>query len=414
MAGRRFDVADVVEVLQHWQTGRSGRHLARSLGMGRDRVRQIVAAAEAAGLSPGGPPLGRQEWQERVPALFAARLSPSFTEQRQQLERFHEAIASRLETNTAQTVWQRLCDEDGLEVSIRTFRRYVAECIQDGVPVEKTTVRREVPSAGKVAEVDYGRMGLWEDPIAQRRRVVQGFLMALPTSRHLFVDPVFVCDQRSWVASHVAAFEFFGAVPEVIRLDNLKTGVLSADIYDPQLNRAYAEMAEHFGVLLDPCRAGKPKDKPHVERSVPYARDSYWRGRSFGSQIQMRDGAQHWCIEVAGARPHRGLPGTVFDVFRRVERPAMRPLPQDKFEIAKWATAKLHPDCHLQVGGRFFSAPYRHIGKRLDVRLGERLVTIYDRGTLIKTHLLRRGQRRYTDPADLPEQKVAFLMRTPA
>jgi transposase len=63
------------------------------------------------------------------------------------------------------------------------------------------------------------------------------------------------------VASHVAAFEFFGSAPREIRLDNLKTGVLRADIYDPQLNRSYAELAQHYGVLLDPCRAGKPKDK---------------------------------------------------------------------------------------------------------------------------------------------------------
>ena len=45
MAGRRFEVADVVEVLQHWQAGQSVRHLARSLGVGRDRVRAIIGAA---------------------------------------------------------------------------------------------------------------------------------------------------------------------------------------------------------------------------------------------------------------------------------------------------------------------------------------------------------------------------------
>ena len=68
MAGRRFDVADVVEVLQHWQAGHSLRQLSRSLGMGRDRLRQIVATAEAAGLSPGGVILSRHEWEERVPS----------------------------------------------------------------------------------------------------------------------------------------------------------------------------------------------------------------------------------------------------------------------------------------------------------------------------------------------------------
>ena len=61
--------------------------------------------------------------------------------------------------------------------------------------------------------------------------------------------------------------------------------MLRPDLYDPKLNRAYAEMAEHYGVLIDPCRAGRPKDKPRVERTVPYVRDSYWRGRDFRGQV---------------------------------------------------------------------------------------------------------------------------------
>lgn len=142
---------------------------------------------------------------------------------------------------------------------------------------EDVTVRKEPTPPGEVGEVDYGRMAVVD--VLGRRRVLQGFLMTLPFSRHLFVDIVDHCDQASWVRSHVAAFTFFGGAPRVLRLDNLKTGVLRPDIYDPRLNRAYAELAEHYGELLDPCRAGKPKDKAHVERAVPYAGDSLVRGR---------------------------------------------------------------------------------------------------------------------------------------
>jgi hypothetical protein len=164
MAGRRFEVADVVEVLQHWQAGRSVRHLARSLGVGRDRVRVIIGAATAAGLSPGEPLLTRQEWEARVPLLFVDRLGPMATEQRQELARFHEAIVAGLATNTAQTVWQRLRDEQGLTVSIRTFRRYLRERIPGGVDPDQGTVRKEMTPPGEVAEIDYGRLGPWWPP----------------------------------------------------------------------------------------------------------------------------------------------------------------------------------------------------------------------------------------------------------
>ena len=72
---------------------------------------------------------------------------------------------------------------------------------------------------------------------------------------------VLVMDQRAWSEAHVAAFEFFGGAPERIVPDNLKTGVSRPDLYDPKLNRAYAELAHHYRVLIDPARAGKPKDK---------------------------------------------------------------------------------------------------------------------------------------------------------
>ena len=92
-------------------------------------------------------------------------------------------------------------------------------------------------------------------------------------------------------------------------MDNLKTGVLKPDIYDPKLNRTYAEMGNHFGCLLDPARAGKPKDKPRVERPMPYVRDSFWSGRDFGGEQEMQVGAIKWCDDVAGVRHHRSIEG---------------------------------------------------------------------------------------------------------
>jgi transposase len=330
------------------------------------------------------------------------------------LAAFHEAIVAGLVTNNERTVWQRLRDERGLTVSESTFRRYVEAHVREGVRRERITVRKEVTPPAQVAEVDYERLGVWINLRTGKRHVVYGFVMTLVNSRLHFVDVVLGCDQASWTASHVAAFAFFGGAPLEIRLDNLKTGVLRPDIYDPQLNRAYAEFAEHYRVLLDPCRAGKPKDKPHVERAVPYVRESFWRGREFSTLQEMKEAALRWCRGVSAARPHGTLPGTVGDVFETVERPALRELPDEPFEIAHWAMATLHPDCHVQVSGHFYSAPWCHVGKRLQVRVGERVVRIYDGTELVKTHLRKRGQRRYTDPADYPPEKVAFLQRSPA
>src|SRR5204863_3974478 len=158
---------------------------------------------------------------------------------------------------------------------------------------------------------------------------VWAFVMVLPCSRHLFVRPTLVMDQAEWTAAHVEAFAFFGGVPSRLVPDNLKTGVDRPDLYDPKINRSYAELAVHYGTLVDPARAAKPKDKPRVERPMPYVRDSYWRGREFVSLQHMQEQAALWCKDVAGRRQCRPPGGAApLSVVEAGEAGAPMPLPR--------------------------------------------------------------------------------------
>src|SRR5450631_969261 len=107
----------------------------------------------------------------------------------------------------------------------------------------------------------------------------------------MFVRPVLRMDQESWTRAHVEAFTFFGGVAARLVPNNLKTGVDKPDLYDPKINRSYGELAVHYGTLIDPARAFKPRDKPRVERPMPYVRDSFWRGRDFTSVEEMQTAA---------------------------------------------------------------------------------------------------------------------------
>src|SRR4051794_31894890 len=312
--------------------------VAASVGVDRETVRRYVAPAEAAGMVPGGPRLSRVEWAELVAGWFpqlvdAKARSLTFgviNEHRQRVE-------AMLETNTVTTVHQRLRDEHGLAASIASFRRYVRLEFPDHVDDNDVTVLRPMVEAGSEAQIDYGFLGPWVDPMTLRARRVWAFVMVLACCRHMFVRPVLRMDIHAWVAAHVAAFEFFGAVPARLVPDNLKTGVIKADVFDPKLNRAYAELAEHYGCLIAPARALKPKDKPRVERPMPYIRDSFWRGRQWDSVDQMQTAAVEWSMTIAGRRAHRGLDGVApITMFEAVSSPAMRALPHHHFEIAAW------------------------------------------------------------------------------
>ncbi|HET6920719.1 MAG TPA: IS21 family transposase [Jiangellaceae bacterium] len=405
---------DVVEILQHWHAGRPKSVIASSLGVDAKTVRKYVAAAEAAGLAPGGPVLERAAWAglvaEWFPQLVDAKArSLTFPV----IDVHHERIEAMLATNTAATVWQRLRDEHGLTVSVASFRRYVREEIGSTVDESAVTVLRPDVPPGDEAQVDYGFLGSWLDPWADRVRRVWAFVMVLACSRHMFVRPVLRMDQSAWVAAHVAAFAFFGGAPRRVVPDNLKTGVIKPDLYDPKLNRAFAEMAEHCGVLIDPARQGKPKDKPRVERPMSYVRDSFWRGREWVSESEMQTRALEWCLNVAGVRAHRSLDGAApLAVFNAVEAEALIPLPHEAFELARWSRPKVAPDCHVKVGKALYSVPWRHIGVRVDARQTDRVVELFVAGQLVKTHpRIERGRR--TDYGDYPPEKVAFFMRTP-
>ena len=166
-------------------------------------------------------------------------------------------------------------------------------------------------------------------PAGGRRRRVWAFVMVLRCSRHMFVRPVLRMDQRAWTECHVEAFAFFGGVPGPAGAgqpeDRGGQGRTSTT------RRSTARMPSSpstTALLVDPARAGKPKDKPRVERPMPYVRDSFWRGREFASiEAHAAGRAVVWCAKVAGRRavPAAGWRGTGGGVRRgRSRRAASR------------------------------------------------------------------------------------------
>lgn len=406
---------DITEILTHWYAGRSQHDVAGSLGVDRKTIRRYVEPAIAAGFVPGGPPMSQADWARLVKQWF-----PHLTDTRLRqvtwpdFDKHREYIVELLRAGvTKATIHQRLRDEYGVSGSVASFKRYVAANLAEDAVREKVTVLRADPEPGLEAQIDYGLLGSWTDPRTGRSLRIWAFVMVLSHSRHMFVRPVVSMDQASWTASHVEAFAFFAGCPARLVPDNLKTGVDKPDLYDPKLNRAYAELAAHYGILVDPARARKPKDKPRVERQMPYIRDSWWKGREFTSLAEMQASALHWCREVAGQRKHRGLDGrTPAEVFDQIEAGTLTPLPATAFILAEWSRAKVAPDVHVKCGKALYSVPWKLIGQHVDIRATATMVQIFHHGELVKTHV-RKDKGRATDVADYPPEKIAFHMRTP-
>lgn len=411
-------MVDIAEILTHWYADRSIKDISSSLGVARNTISKYVAPAVRAGLRPGGPPISEDEWAERIrewfPQLRDTRLRQVTWSA---IEVHRDYIADQLRRNvTMSTIHQRLVDEQGLACSVASLRRWVRANLPEDLRREQVRVLRlRPPEPGEEAQVDYGKLGRWVDPATGKKHTVWALVIVLCASRHMFVRPVITMDQQAWTAAHVEAFEFFGGAPRRIVPDNLKTGVDKPDLYDPKINRSYAELGVHYGVLIDPARAGKPKDKPQVERPMPYIRDSFWRGReeTFTSLAQMRAEAVRWCLQVAGQRQCRPLDGAApLSVFRGVEQPALMGLPGQPFELATWSRGKVGPDIHVKVGKTLYSVPWKYIGKTVDARSTQSTVQLFIEGESIKTHV-RKPKGKQTDLNDYPPERIAFFQRTP-
>ena len=129
-----------------------------------------------------------------------------------------------------------ICKRHNLEekVSYSSFKRFYRTHCQKQLPA-KITCRIESPPA-RIIQVDYAKMGLLYDPMLKRNRSVYAFIATLGNSRHKYVEFVYKQDQKSFVRSHVHLMHYFNGIPEIIIIDNLKSGIIKPDLYDPKLN----------------------------------------------------------------------------------------------------------------------------------------------------------------------------------
>ncbi len=268
---------EIWEILRRWHDGQPISTIAVRAGCDRKTVRSYIKLACTYGVTRETV---LEQKDKLLPQLQAAveQLHSKATKQTLLASYVDEILALINDTENPlkpKTAFEVICERHDLvgKVSYSSFKR-LARARQMSAPHDRSTCRIEVPP-GEQLQVDYARMGFLQEPASLRRRVVYAFIGTLSFSRHKFVQFVFSQDQQSFVKSHVTMFEFFSGITKTIIVDNLKSGVLKPDLYDPTLNRTYAEMAEHYHTFIDPARVAAPKDKGKVERDVQTVREFF-------------------------------------------------------------------------------------------------------------------------------------------
>jgi hypothetical protein len=245
--------------------------------------------------------------------------------------------------------------------------------------------------------------------------------VVLVHGRHSFLWPLLRQTVEATIEGFEQAWRGFGGTPQRLVLDNFPAAIAGPDPLAPRPTRAFLEYSQARGLLLDPARPRHPRDKPHVERGVPYARERFWKGGAFADLADAQRQAVAWSRDVAGRRVHGTTRRVPLVVFEAEERPRLTPLAATPagdapYDVPIWRTVTVHADHHVSVNQALYSVPDTSCppGTKLEARGDRGLVTLYRRGELVKVHPRQPKGGRATDPADLPPERAAYALRSPA
>ena len=243
------------------------------------------------------------------------------------------------------------------------------------------------------------------------------FVAVLGASSYTFVCATRNQNLRSWIDCHVRAFEFFAGVPKLVIPDNPRTGVERACRYEPDLNRTYHEMAQHYGVAVMPARPYKPRDKAKAEVGVQIV--ERWivaalRHRHFYSVAEINEASVD-LLERLNQRRFRKREGTRASLFAELDRPALQPLPAERYLLAEWKSVRANIDYHVEIDRHYYSVPYQLAGQKLDARFTAASVEIFHGGKRIASHARSSAAYRHTTVSEhMPKSHQAHLEWTPS
>ena len=277
---------------------------------------------------------------------------------------------------------------------------------------------RQVHRAGEKLFVDFsGKRPSVVDATTGALVVVELFVGVLGASGLIYAEATRTQDLASWVGAHVRMVEYFGGSTALWVPDNLKSGVTTANYYEPEINRTYADLARHYGAVVLPARAAHPRDKPQVEVSVQIAQRwilAVLRHQTFFTLADLNV-AIRTCLDAVNDRPMQAVGVSRRTLFEQIERPALRPLPSTRYELATWTPRRVNIDYHIEVEHNWYSVAYQLVHAHVEARVTATTVEVFLKGQRVASHARLLGRGRYsTQVAHMPRAHRAHAEWTPS
>lgn len=393
MAQERLTVKKIKEILRLKQeAGLSNRAIAGACNISNSTVGEYLRRAQAAGISW---PLGETSEEELYQKLFGeitpqqkttSKPVPDWEEVRKEL---------RQKGVTLQLIWMEYIEKypDGYKHS------QFGELYRRWKKMHREPSMRNVHVGGEQMQVDYAGLKMQiVNPETGEVSPVPVFVAVLPASNYTYAEAQTSENQCNWNNGHVRAFDYFGGVVKIVVPDNLKTGVSKPNYYEPDINPAYQELAEHYRFAVLPTRVRKPRDKGKVENGVQNV--ERWviaplRKRTYFSLAEANQAIRKQLDELNN-KVMQAVGRTRRQEFEDLDRPNLKPLPEKPYEYAVRKTARVNIDYHVEFEKHFYSVPHSLIHQEVDLRVTEHLVEVFHKGKGVAIHLRSFKPGRYS------------------
>lgn len=361
-----------------YEQGYNKSQIARMLNIDRKTVRNVIKS--------------RENGCEEVPRK----------EYFSQFDPYENYILAKMEKGlTIKRIYQDLVRDHGITGTYSGVRHYV----QRHRPPKQDVFMVLHSLPGEEAQVDFGFIGTLN--VGGKARKAWIFIMVLSYSRYMYAKITLDQSVKTFIMCHISAFQYFGGVPKVVKIDNLKAAVIEADFYEPLMQRTYAEFARHYGFLPEPCRVYTPTDKGKVEAAVKYVKDNCFKERDFSDIEEAENFLLNWLKTTANQRVHGTTQKIPAAQFCEKEAKMLGELPAADFTMSASDTAIVGAQCHISYRANYYSVPYQYINCKVDVIEVNNLLKIYFKGKEIALHTLetKRKGEHITDKNHYPSSK---------
>jgi len=369
-------IAMFMTIITLWQRGESQRKIASSLGCSRDAIRSAIAKFKKYGFE-----------------------LPVRNNRSNKMDAYKEQVIEYLEKGLSSIRIYEELGSKGAAVSYSTVSHYVYK-----IKGENKICVRFHTAPGEEAQIDFGYIGLQFNQEGKRKKAWV-FNMRLCYSRLDYYEVVFDQTVRTFIQAHINAFKYFGGVPKIVKVDNLKAAILEANFYEDTYQKLYKKFCDYYGCNPLPCRVRQPQEKGKVEAGIKFIKNNFFTGRKFTNYQELATNLKHW-LDRQNQRLHGTTKKIPKEVFINDEKAKLINLPLNDFIMPEIIRRKVYHDCHITIDNNYYSVPYEYVGKIVEVQRDSKLLHIYYQSEQIAVHSICSAKGEFiTNSSHYPKYK---------